>query len=442
MPIVEAASTIRVARGHCCRRTPFLDCRLLQLRTDVLTSARALGRVKVLDLTRMVSGPVATQTLSDFGATVYKIERRGHGDDARHIGPFLAAADGAPTDESAFYLAYNRGKRSITVDLAKPQGAELVRRLASSCDVLVENFKVGSLAKLGLGYEQISAVRPDIVYCSITGFGQDGPYATRPAYDTIMQAMAGLMSTNGHADDKPGGGPLRTAVPVTDIVAGLHAATAILAALHWRQLTGEGQYIDISMLDSSVALNGHLALEYLMTGQLPRRCGNENPINAPSEPFLCKDGTLMIATGNDSQFASLCGTLGMPELSSQKCFATASARVRHRDELHRMLEGQTKRHRARELAQLLTAANVPTGAILSLDQVFADPQVCHRELALQLPHPRGVAAPMLRSPVRMSGTPVHHVHTPMLGQHTDEVMSAELGLTAEHVQRLRAEGVL
>jgi len=390
----------------------------------------------------MVSGPLATQTLADFGATVYKIERRGSGDDARHIGPFLRDAEGTGTNESAFYLAYNRGKQSITVDLSHQQGAELVRRLASRCDVLVENFKVGSLAKLGLGYEQVATVRPDIIYCSITGFGQDGPYAARPAYDTIMQAMAGLMSLNGHADGTPGAGPLRTAVPLTDIGAGLHAATAILAALHWRQLTGIGQYIDVSMLDSSVALNGHLAIEYLMTGRPPKACGNENPINAPSEPFLCSDGTLMIATGNDAQFASLCTTLGLGELASRRRFATSSARVRHRGELHQLLEGRTRLHGARALAELLTAANVPTGAILSLDQVFADPQVRHRELALHLWHPRGVRAPMLRSPVRMSGTPVHHVHTPMLGQHTDDVLKQELGLTPEHIERLRSDGVL
>lgn len=407
-----------------------------------LSSPRALDGIKVLDLTRMVSGPMATQMLSDFGATVYKIERRGSGDDARHIGPFLADADGGQTDESAFYLAYNRGKRSITIDLAKEQGAQLVRRLASRCDVVVENFKVGSLAKLGLGYEQVAAVRPDVIYCSITGFGQDGPYAARPAYDTIMQAIAGLMSTNGHADGKPGAGPLRTAVPLTDIVAGMHAATAILAALHWRTITGKGQYIDISMLDSSVALNGHLAIEYLMTGQSPRRCGNENPINAPSEPFLCRDGTLMIATGNDSQFASLCTTLELSQLPLQRRFATSSARVRHRDELHRHIEGQTKRHSASDLARLLAVANVPTGAILALDEVFADPQVCHRELAMHLMHPRGVAAPMLRSPIRMSSTPVEHSHTPMLGQHTNSVLANELGLTQESIERLRSDEVL
>lgn len=407
-----------------------------------MTHQGALADIKVLDLTRMVSGPLATQTLADLGATVYKIERRGKGDDARSIGPFLADEAGAPTDESAFFLAYNRGKRSITVDLSTAEGAALVRELARQCDVVVENFKVGSLAKLGLGYEHVAAVRPDVIYCSISGFGQDGPYAPRPAYDTVMQAMAGLMSTNGMPDDRPGAGPLRTAIPITDIVAGLHAATAILAALYSRKVTGAGQHVDVSMLDCSVALNGHLAIEFLMTGRTPSRSGNENPINAPSEPFACSDGTLMIATGNDGQFDSLCRVLDLPPLRAQAKFSTSSIRVQHRRELHELIEERTKRHRTHDLACLLAAANVPTGEILSLDQVFEDTQVRHRQIAMQLPHPRGVMAPTLRNPVRMGLTPVAHSSAPALGQHTDETLALELGLRQERILALRARGVV
>lgn len=406
-----------------------------------LISTSPLQGIKVLDLTRMVSGPVATQTLADLGATVYKVERR-EGDDSRRFGPFLKDRAGGETDDSAYFLAYNRGKRSITIDLATREGQSLVRRLAGRCDVMIENFKVGALARYGLGYEEIAAVRPDIVYCSISGFGQDGPYASRPAYDTIMQSMAGLMSSNGTPPDVPGSEPLRTAIPITDIVAGLHAASAILAALHARHVTGRGQYVDVSLFDAAVGLNGHLAIEYLMTGSVPPRAGNRNPVTAPSEPFECRDGKVMIGIGNDAQFERLCAVLGVPQLGSHERFATNTARVRHRAELHALLESRTRERTIRGLSESLARANVPAGEIFALEQVFGDPQVAHRQMATQEMHHRGVPVPLLHSPIRLSNEVPRHSAPPALGQHTDEILASELGLSHERIATLRASGVV
>lgn len=406
-----------------------------------LTTPRPLEGLKVLDLTRMVSGPIATQTLADLGATVYKVERR-EGDDSRRFGPFLRDREGAETDDSAFFLAYNRGKRSITIDLATGEGQSLVRQLAGRCDVFVENFKAGGLAKYGLGYEQIAALRPDIIYCSISGFGQDGPYASRPAYDTIMQSMAGLMSSNGAHPDEPGSEPLRTAIPITDVVTGLHASSAILAALHSRQVTGRGQFVDVSLFDASVGLNGHLAIEYLMTGSVPPRSGNRNPVTAPSEPFACSDGKVMIGIGNDAQFERLCALLGLPQLSADERFSTNSARVKNRAELHDLLESRTRDRTFHELSQSLARENVPAGEILALEQVFSDPQVLHRQMATREMHHRGVPVPLLRSPIRMSNELPRHSPPPALGEHTNEILSGELGFSSDRIAALRASSVV
>ena len=356
-----------------------------------------LNGIKVLDLTRVIAGPMCTQILADMGATVYKIEKPGEGDDTRRMGPFLRdAATGGDSDDSSLYLAYNRGKQSITLDIASAEGAAIARDLASRCDVLVENYKAGSLARYGLDEASIRALRPDIVYCSITGFGPDGPYAARPAYDFILQGLAGAMSTCGD----PAGAPMRTAIPITDVVTGLYASIAIVGALYHRRQTGQGQFIDAAMLDASVALNGHLAQGYLMNGRVPTRVGNTNPIAAPSEVFDCADGRLIVAAGNNGQFRALCRALGHPEWADDERFASNTARIRERATL-RSLIGPLLAGRARaELLAGFEAAGVPSGPINDMAQVFGDEQTRLRELVLQLPHGRGVDVPSLRSPLR------------------------------------------
>jgi len=401
-----------------------------------------LQGIKVLDLTRVVAGPWATQNLADMGATVYKIEKPGDGDDTRRMGPFLTGADGNETNDSAFFLCCNRGKQSVTVDISKPEGAELVRRLAARCDVVVENYKAGSLKKYGLDYESIRAVRPDVIYCSVTGFGPDGPYAPRPAYDFILQGMAGLMSTCGQPDGAPGAAPMRTAIPLTDILTGLYASVALMGALYHRQATGEGQYIDAAMLDAAVAANGHLALGYQMTGKVPQRAGNSNPVASPSEVFACRDGHLIIAAGNNGQFAALCRVLGCEALLGNPDFAQNVDRVRHRPALREALGAHLSSWNAADLVPALEAAGVPCGPINRMDEVFEDPQVQHRGLLVRLPHASGTDAPTLRSPLRFSATPVTMTAPPQLGQHTEAALCEELGMTAADVRAYRERGLV
>lgn len=398
--------------------------------------------IKVLDLTRVIAGPLCTQILADMGADVYKIEKPGEGDDTRRMGPFLPNAQNGDSNDSSLYLAYNRGKQSITVDIATAEGAALVQNLAAQCDVVVENYKVGTLARYGLDYATIRQRRPDIIYCSITGFGQSGPYAARPAYDFILQGMAGLMSTCGQPDGAPGGEPMRTAIPIADVVTGLYAAIGSVSALYHRQSTGEGQHLDASMLDASVALNGHLAVGYLMNGKLPERVGNTNPIAAPSEVFSCADGYLIAAAGNNGQFQALCRVLGEPQLANEARFLTNALRVTQRtvlrDLLAPLLAGRTRA----DLLAAFAAAGVPCGPINTMGEVFSDPQTRHRELALSLPHSRGYDVPSVRSPLRFSGTPVLHRAAPMLGEHSVKVLGEELGLTPAQLQGLRDRSII
>ena len=371
-----------------------------------------LDKVRVLDLTRVVAGPWCTQTLADLGADVIKIERPGVGDDTRKVGPFVTGADGQPTSDSAFFMGSNRGKRSLTLDIASPEGAQLARELAAQCDVFIENYKVGALARYGLDFDSIRAINPAIIYCSVTGYGQDGPYAPRPAYDSVMQAMCGLMSTCGPADGEPGAAPMRSAVPIADIFTGLYAAIGILAAIIHRRDTGEGQYIDAAMMDVTTAINAHLALGYLMTGKVPQRQGNNNPITAPSEVFRGADGHFTMSAANAGQFDSLLRVLGLDP-------ALALA--------------QDER---------LSAANVPCAPIYNMQQLFADPHVQHRNLVLQVPHGSGVDVPLLRSPLHLSAAPVEHRAPPTLGQHSAEVLQSLLGKTEADIARLRAAGVV
>lgn len=398
--------------------------------------------IRVLDLTRIIAGPLCTQNLADMGATVYKIEKPGEGDDTRRMGPFLPEADGSHSNDSALYMAYNRGKHSITVDIAQPEGATLVRELARRCDVVVENYKVGALRKYGLDYDSLRPLRPDLIYCSVTGFGQSGPMASRPAYDFILQGMAGMMSTCGQPEGTPGSEPMRTAIPITDVVTGLYATIAVTSAIYHRQRTGEGQHIDASLLDASVAFNGHLAVGYLMNGKVPQRAGNTNPIAAPSEVFACADGHLIVAAGNNPQFQGLCRVLGLPALGEDTRYATNALRVANRDSLRADLEAPVKAWPKAELLAALDAAGVPCGPINDMAQVFAEPQTRHRELALTLRHGRGVDIPAVRSPLRFSATPVAHRSPPMLGQHTNQVLAEILGKSAQEVQALRERSVV
>jgi crotonobetainyl-CoA:carnitine CoA-transferase CaiB-like acyl-CoA transferase len=399
--------------------------------------------IKILDLTRVVAGPLCTQNMADMGATVYKIEKPGEGDDTRRMGPFMSDAGNAgSSNESAVFLAYNRGKHSITVDIAQPEGAALVRDLASRCDVVVENYKTGSLAKYGLDYASVRQRKPDVIYCSVTGFGQTGPYAGRPAYDFILQGMAGAMSTCGLPDGEPGATPTRTSIPITDIVTGLYANIAVVSALYHRERTGQGQYIDVAMLDASVAFNGHLAVGYLMTGKVPQRAGNTNPIAAPSEVFRCVDGLAIIAAGNNSQFAGLCRVVGRPELTVDERFAGNASRVANRTALIAILAPVLEAYLRDELLARLLECGVPCGPINDMAQVFSDQQTRHRALAMPLRHASGADVTLVRSPLRFSASPVEHRTPPLLGEHSEQVLAEELGLTDAQIRGLRERGIL
>ncbi len=403
--------------------------------------AGVLSGVRVLDISRVVSGPWCTQILADLGAEVIKIERAGTGDDTRSMGPFLEDAQHQPTNNSAIFMACNRGKRSLTLDIASEEGAAIVRELAATCDVFVENFKAGTLGKFGLDYEGVRAVRPDIVYCSITGFGHDGPYAARPAYDFIMQAMSGLMSTNGPPVDAPGSTPLRTAIPLTDMVTGLYATIAILAALMHKRATGEGQFIDAAMLDSAVALNGNLAVNFLLNGKVPKRSGNTNAVVAPSDSFETSDGSVIIAVSNDAQFRAFAGVIDMPELADDPRFVTNTERFARRYELRDIIAPVLKRKPTALWEAHCARVNVPCGPINHMHEVFADPQVRHRGLAISLPHDSGRKVRLVRSPINLSKTPVEHRPPPLLGADTEAVLG-ELGRTPGEIAALREKKIV
>ncbi len=397
-----------------------------------------LSDIKILDLTRVVSGPWATQLLADMGATVYKIERPVAGDDSRAMRPFWKDAEGKDTNETAFYLFANRGKQSITVDTAQPEGAALVRELAAKCDVMIDNFKAGGLKKYGLDYESIRKINPSIVYCSITGFGQDGPFAARPAYDSVMQAIAGMMSMCG----EPDGPPMRTPLPISDVTTGYVAAVSILGALWHRQKTGQGQFIDTAMLDTTVQLNAQLAIAYLVMGEVPRRVGNVSPNIYPSGVFPTKNSEIIMVCPANRQYESLCKLIGRPELIEDQRFKTNVLRRQNRPELAVELTKAFVARTSEEWAELLENAGVPCGAINSIEDVFNNPQVKHRGIRIEVPHPSGRTATLMRSPLRFSETPVVHRSPPTLGQHTDAVLGGVLGKSAEEIARLRAGGIV
>ncbi len=402
----------------------------------------ALSNIRVLDLTRVVAGPLTTQVLADLGAEVIKIEKPGEGDDTRRMGPFLKDAAGRDTNDSAFYLACNRNKKSVTLDISTASGQAIARDLAAQCDVFIENYKSGALARYGLDYPRVSELNPRVVYCSVTGFGADGPYAGRPAYDFILQGMSGLMSTCGQPEGAPGGAPMRAAVPITDMVTGLYAAISVLAALRQRDETGRGQYIDAAMIDASVAMNGHLAIGYLMTGQVPGRIGNANPIAAPSETYATSDSRIIVAAGNNNQFAALAKALGRPDLLEDPRFASNPERVRNRAALAERLGAHFLADTGKNWVERLSAAGVPCGPINDMAAVFADPQVRQRGIQLSAPHGRGIESPMLKSPLNMSDSPVEYRAAPMLGADTDQILRERLGMSAAQIAQLRAENTI
>ncbi|MBV6474691.1 MAG: CoA transferase [Rhodocyclaceae bacterium] len=404
----------------------------------------ALSHIRVLDLSRVLAGPWCTQNLADLGAEVIKVEKPGSGDDTRAWGPpWLRDAEGRDTGESAYFLSCNRGKKSLALDIAHPAGSRIVRELARHCDVLVENFKVGGLAKYGLDWDSLHAINPRLVYCSITGFGQDGPYAERPGYDFIVQGMGGLMSVTGERDDAPGGGPQKVGVAVADLFTGMYATVAVLAALTFREQSGQGQRIDLALLDAQVAMLANQNMNFLVSGQAPMRLGNAHPNIVPYQTFATSDGHLILAVGNDAQFRRFCELAGCAELADDARFASNPARVAHRTALIPLLEPILRSRTTLAWIGALEAAGVPCGPINRLNEVFDDPQVRHRGLRIDLPHPTAGNLAQVASPIRLSATPPEYASPPpLLGQHTNEILQELLGFPEEERARLREMGVI
>jgi formyl-CoA transferase len=394
---------------------------------------KPLEGIKVLDLSRVLAGPYCTMMLGDLGADVIKVERPGEGDETREWGPPDAAG------ESAYYLCVNRNKRGITVDLKAPEGREIIKKLAARSDILIENYKVGTLARLGLGYEDIKKINPGIIYCSITGFGQYGPYKDRPGYDFIIQGMGGIMSITGDPD----GPPMKVGVAIVDITAGLFACSSILAALYYREKTGLGQYIDISLLDSVVAWLANVGSNYLISGELPKRYGNAHPNIVPYEPFQAKDGVwIALGVGNDRQLRDFCRLAGLEHLADDPRFATNPQRVIHRKELIPIIAEKMKERTSDEWLEELDKLKIPCGPINTLDRVFSDPQVQARGMVVEVPHPKAGKIKLVASPMKFSLTPCTiERHPPLLGEHTEEVLK-ELGYSDDEIKSLREKGVI
>ncbi len=406
--------------------------------------AGPLSHIRVLDLTRVLAGPWCGQNLADLGAEVTKVERPGKGDDSRAFGPpWIKDAAGNDTAEAAYFVCANRGKQSVTLDLSKPEAQQIVRRLAAQSDVLLENYKVGDLARYGLGYDDLSKDNPGLIYCSITGFGQTGPYKDRPGYDFMAQGMGGLMSVTGERDDLPGGGPQRVGVPIVDIMTGMYASIAVCAAIAHRAVSGRGQYIDMALLDTQVAFLSNQGMNYLATGEAPVRLGNTHPNIVPYQTFRTLDGAIILACGNDNLFRRCCDVAGCAELASDARFATNGKRVENRVALTETLDAVFAKRTTKDWVAALDGAGVPNGPINDLKQVFEEPQVVARGMRIDVPHPTAGTVPMVASPMRFSATPIsYEVPPPTLGQHTAEVLAKRLSMSAEDIERLRRDGIV
>jgi len=412
------------------------------------TKSLPLSGIRVLDLSRVLAGPLAAQMLGDLGAEVIKVERAGAGDDSRKMGPpFLKDSQGRDTRESPILLGTNRNKKSITLDLAKPEGQDIVRRLAAISDVVVENFKVGDLKRYGLDHESLRALNPRLVYCSVTGFGQSGPYAPRPGYDSIFQAMGGLMSVTGYPDEE-GGAPVKTGPSIADFIGGQFAAIGVIAALYERDATegqgsGRGQHVDIALLDSVIASLTHYTAQYLATGVVPVRRGTQGNGGLPSQMFPCADGAVMVVCGNDEQYRRFCTALGHGELGDDERFASNPIRVQNRKLLTEAFDAITRQWQQQDLLVALDKAGVPAGPIYDLEQVFGDPQVRHRGMAVEVPHPLSGSVRLAANPIKFSDTPITKYNAPpTLGQHTGEVLKGLLGIDDAELARLSASGVI
>lgn len=407
--------------------------------------AGCLSHIRVLDLSRVFAGPWSGQMLADLGAEVIKIERPETGDDARRLGPpFLRDDEGRETRDTGFFLSANRNKKSVTVDISKPEGQAVIRELVKSCDVLIENYKVGDLARYGLDYATLSAINPRLIYCSITGFGQTGPYRKLPGYDSIFQGMSGLMAITGTPDDEPGGGPQKVGLIVSDLVTGMYASIAMLAALEHRDVvSGKGQYIDLALLDSQVASLSHAGVGYLVSGDAPKRRGTVAPTGSPSQMYQCADGPLMLVVGNNPQFVRLSAAMGVPHLSADERFNTNQMRIRNRGALNDVLmpifASQPKKH----WIDVIGKAGVPCGPVNEMNEVFDDPQVKERELVINMKHPQRGDMPLLANPIKFSSTPVQYrLRPPDLGEHTVEVLTTMLGYNDSRLEELRKAGAI
>lgn len=399
----------------------------------------ALDGIRVLDLTRVLAGPWATQLLADLGAEVIKVEKPHEGDDTRHWGPPYATGPDGKTREAAYFLSTNRGKRSICVDMAKPEGQRILRELAATSDVLVENFKVGALAKYGLDYASLHALNSRLVYCSITGFGQDGPRASHPGYDFAIQGMSGLMSVTGETQ----GASVKVGVALTDIITGLYASNAILAALLRRETSGVGQQIDIALLDSMVAALANQALNYLVSGKSPGRLGNAHPNIVPYATYTASDAPIIIAVGNEGQFRKLCATIGAPQIATDRRFTSNALRVSYREELGALLNQHLSRYPVAHWLPLFASQGVPAGPVNTIEQVFADPQVKHRQLRIELPRDGIGNVPGVASPLRLSESPVRYERAPpALGDSTREVLRERLDMSDVEIENLASAGVI
>jgi formyl-CoA transferase len=404
----------------------------------------ALSHIRVLDLSRVLAGPWCAQNLADLGAQVIKVERPGAGDDTRHWGPpFAKDPNGQDTTESAYYISINRNKKSITLDISTPEGQAIVRDLVKTSDVVIENYKVGQLAKYGLDYLSLCAIKPNLIYCSITGFGQSGPYQHRPGYDFILQGMGGFMSITGEADHLPGGGPQKAGVAIVDLFTGMYASSAILAAVIHRDRSGEGQYIDMALLDTQVAMLANISSNYLCSGVSPHRWGNAHPNVVPYQTFQTSDSWIIVAVGNDSQFRNFVKAGNREALADDPRFATNPARIEHRAALIPLLVEMVKEKTKAQWITLLEAAGVPCGPINNLQEVFENEQVIARGIEMHVPHPTAGTMKLVASPMRLSKTPVEvRMPPPLLGQHTDEVLRNELGMSASQINELYQRGIV